>query len=266
VVEHRDADLNQSRFEHVDLRDSHLYDVNLSGSTLRSVDLHDVRMVGVELVDVDVSGDVRHLVINGVDVGPLIEAELDRRYPDRAKMRAEDPTGFAEAWRIVQALWDGTVARARALPPELLNENVDGEWSFLQTLRHLVFATDSWVGRVILGNRAPWSPLGLPFDEMSGDPGVELDRDARPSLDDVLELRRGRVAMVGEVIGSLTSEQLASRTTPVEGPGWPPPASVSVARCLRIILNEEWEHRLFAERDLEALRARTARAAGPSAP
>jgi hypothetical protein len=29
-----------------------------------------------------------------------------------------------------------------------------------------------------------------------------------------------------------------------------------VRECLLIILNEEWEHRLYAERDLDALEAR----------
>jgi hypothetical protein len=29
-----------------------------------------------------------------------------------------------------------------------------------------------------------------------------------------------------------------------------------VRRCLQAILTEEWEHRLFAERDLDALQAR----------
>jgi Pentapeptide repeats (8 copies) len=39
------------------------------------------------------------------------------------------------------------------------------------------------------------------------------------------------------------------------GPGWPPPRSYPVRECLLIILNEEWEHRLYAERDLGVLEA-----------
>ena len=56
---------------------------------------------------------------------------------------------------MVERLWDGTVARARRLDPDLLHESVDGEWSFIETLRHLVFATDSWIRRAILGDPAP---------------------------------------------------------------------------------------------------------------
>jgi hypothetical protein len=118
-----------------------------------------VVMRGVELVDVDIDGEIWNLRINGVDVAPLIEVELDRRHPDRVKMRPTDPAGFREAWDIVERLWEGTVERARRLDPALLHESVDGEWSFIQTLRHLVFATDAWIRRAILGNPSPWDPL-----------------------------------------------------------------------------------------------------------
>jgi hypothetical protein len=41
-----------------------------------------------------------------------------------------------------------------ALDPALLHESVAGEWSFTETLRHLVFATDAWVRRAVLGDPA----------------------------------------------------------------------------------------------------------------
>lgn len=41
------------------------------------------------------------------------------------------------------------------MDPELLHERVEGEWSFIETLRHLVFATDAWVKRAILGEPHP---------------------------------------------------------------------------------------------------------------
>ena len=100
------------------------------------------------------------------------------------------------------------------MDPDLLHESVDGEWSFIETSRHLAFATDAWVRRVILGDPAPWDPLDLPWDEM-----------------------------------------LASDTEPVVAPRWPPPRSFPVRQCLRIVLNEEWEPRRFAERDLAVLEA-----------
>jgi DinB superfamily/Pentapeptide repeats (8 copies) len=249
------ADLSGSRFERVDLRGAQLSAVDLSGAQLRGVVLNGAVMRGVELVDVDIHGEIENLKINGVDVGPLVNAELDRQYPDRAKMRPSDPAGFREAWDLVERLWDQTVERARRLDPELLHESVDGEWSFIETLRHLVFATDSWIRRAILGDPAPWDPLDLPWDEMPDTPGVPRDRDVRPSLNTVLALRRDRMATVRRVVGGLTDDSLDSHTTPVEAPGWPPPRSFPVRECLLVVLSEEWEHRLYAERDLAALEA-----------
>jgi uncharacterized damage-inducible protein DinB len=251
------TDLRGSRFDRVELSDARFRATDLSGAQFRGVDLSRVVMRGIELVDVEITGEIVNVTINGVDVAPLVEAELDRRDPDRAKMRPEDPAGFREAWRILERLWDQTVARARRLPPELLHESVDGEWSFIETLRHLVFATDSWVSRAIGGDPAPWHPLGLPWDEGADIAGVPRDRAARPSLDTVLELRRDRRAVVAATLDALTDESLAAHTTPVEGPGWPLPDSYQVRKCLRIVLNEEWHHRLYAERDLAVLEART---------
>jgi hypothetical protein len=138
---------------------------------------------------------------------------------------------------------------------------VDGEWSFIETLRHLAFATDAWVRRAILGDPSPWDPLDLPWDGMPDTPGTPRDREARPSLDEVLALRRDRMATVRTVVDGLTESSLAAHTKPVEGPGWPPPESFAVRECLLIVLNEEWHHRLFAERDLDALETDTSRQA-----
>jgi hypothetical protein len=250
------ADLSGSRFERVNLSGADLRAVDLANARLRGVDLSGVVMRGVELFNVDIHGEIENLTINGVDIGPLVNAELDRRYPDRAKMRPTEPAGFREAWDVIERLWGETVERARRLDPELLHESVDGEWSFIETLRHLVFATDSWIRRAMLGDPSPWDPLDLPWDEMPDAPGVPRDRDVQPSLDVVLELRRDRMATVHEVIEGLTDESLRGHTKPVEGPGWPEPRSYPVRECLLCILNEEWEHRLYAERDLDALEAR----------
>src|SRR5215217_6358256 len=144
------ADLRGSRFERVDLSGAQLRAVDLTDARFRGVYLRGVVMRGVELVDVDLHGEIENLTINGVDIGPLVNAELDRRYPVRAKMRPADPAGFREAWDILDRLWGETVERARRLRPELLHRSVDGEWSFIETLRHLVFATDSWIRRAIL--------------------------------------------------------------------------------------------------------------------
>jgi uncharacterized protein YjbI with pentapeptide repeats len=253
MADFAEQDLSGSVFERADLTGAKFLSTDLSRARFRGADLAGVVMTGVEVVDARIDGEIQNLVINGVDVAPLIEAELDRRDPERAKMRPTNAAGYREAWEIVERLWDGTVTRARTFRPEQLHESVDGEWSFIETLRHLVFATDAWVRRVILGDPAPWDPLGLPWDEMRDTPGIPRDRMARPSLDDVLALRLDRMATVRTVIDGLTEKSLDAHTKPVDGPGWPPAQSFQVSECLLIVLNEEWHHRQFAERDLDAL-------------
>jgi uncharacterized protein YjbI with pentapeptide repeats len=253
-----DGKLRGATFEHVDLTGARFRVADLTGARFEQVDMSRVVMRGVELVDVDITGEVRQLTINGVEVGPLIEAELDRRDPERVKLRPADPAGFREAWEVIERRWDETVARARRLAPGLLHESVQGEWSFIQTLRHLLFATDAWIRRVMLGDPHPWHPLDLPFDQMADTPGVPWDRAVRPSLDEVLALRQDRMATMRQVLAGLTDETLASHTTPVTAPGWPAPKSYPVRECLQCILNEEWQHRLYAERDLTVLESRPA--------
>lgn len=247
-------DLSGSRFERVRLTGAEFRAVNLADARFRGAYLKDASLRGMEMRNVDISGELVNVTVNGVDIGPLVDAELNRRYPERAKMRPADPAGFREAWDVVERLWDGTVRRARTLDPALLHESVDGEWSFIETLRHLSFATECWIYRGILGQPAPWHELSLPWDEMPDTPGVPRDRQVRPSLDEVLELRRDRMATVREMVDDLTDEFLAGDTEPVDGLGWPPAGQrFPVRECLLTVLNEEWEHRLYAERDLDVL-------------
>ncbi|HVF05856.1 MAG TPA: DinB family protein [Frankiaceae bacterium] len=250
-------DLTGSEFDRADMTGARFTTVLLNDAVIRNADLHRVTMRGVEVVDTVIDGEVSNLVINGVDVAPLVEAELDRRHPERRAFRPTTVDGFRSAWELNERLWAATVARARRLHPDLLHESVDGEWSFVQTLRHLAFASESWVGRGVLGDPSPWHPLSLPWDEMPPIPGVPHDRDARPSLDEALALRERAMGLVRGVLADLTEERLAATSPPLAGAGWPPEGdSFEVGRCLSIVLNEELHHRLFAERDLAVLEQR----------
>ena len=174
-----------------------------------------------------------------------------------AGLLADRPDTLVAAWDRLGALWDETVDRARKLPDEQVTQRVGGEWSFVETLRHLLFVTDSWVRRGILRVEDPWDPWDLPWDEMPDTPGIPRDRTVRPDLDDVLVRRRERQALVRGFLAQLTDARLDEHTEPLDGDSWPPARPFAVRECLEVLLLEEWHHRLYAERDLTALGAPT---------
>lgn len=246
-MDFEDADLTGTRFRKVRLNDARLRMVDLSGAVLRAVNLAGATIDGSE---------IDGLRIDGVEVAPLVEAELTRRYPARALRRATDPAGLRAAWAAVQHDWIPVLARAAALPPGAVDVSVEDEWSFAQTLRHLVFATDGWLG-AIRGEARPFHPWGQPFSglpEFIDVPVTELgvDPDATPSYAEVLELRAERVARVGDFLAGVTPERLAAE---VEGPAWEGGGRLTVLRCLWVIHNEECDHLRFADRDLAVLEA-----------
>lgn len=256
--EFTNQDLTGSRFTHVDLSESHFHDLAM----------RDVRITGAWIQDLVIEGDVvGTLLVNGVDVLPYMEEALNAKHPERARVLAVqegNADSFRTAWALDEQLWARTVERARRLPEERLHERVNGEWSFIQTLRHLVFATDAWLRRAMQGDPSPFDPLGLPHSEMGPIEGVPNDVDARPSLDEVLALRAGRMARVSTVIANLTDEQLAEMTEPVLSAGYPESEAFPVRRCLAAIVIEEWEHHVFANRDLTVLEAPRSTVTPPS--
>ena len=254
-LEDYDASRKDQTWRGVDFGAATFDDCLMEGARFKNVDLRGVVIRGAWL-DAEITGEVERLSVNGVDVTGFVEAELDRREPERTKMHPSDPAGFREAWDILERRWAQTFERARRLDPELLHERVDGEWSFVETQRHLVFATDAWIRRALLGDPTPWSPLDLPHDDMADIPEVPRDRDVRPSLEEVLELRRDRMATMREVVNGLTDEQLAGQTTPVTEPGYPQSKAFPVSDVVGCIVNEEWYHHQYATRDLAVLEQR----------
>lgn len=169
-------------------------------------------------------------------------------------LRAEDLGVLREAWTSLEELWSETTTRATRLPEARLVERVNGEWSFLETLRHLVFATDCWVARGIHGEVRPYHPWGLPW---SG-PGPEwaramgIDLDAQPGLAEVLQMRRDRQASVRRTLDTLTDASLHETRCAPDDDGHPS-GEHTVLQCLHVLFNEEWYHRRYATRDLDLL-------------
>jgi uncharacterized damage-inducible protein DinB len=245
-----DRDLRGASFTRVDLREAVLRDVWLDG----------VRMRGVWAGSLDVDGDVGRLVYNGIDLIPLWREAMLREHPEFGLLTPDDAAGYRAVWPLLVAQWADTVARARRLPEELLHESVAGEWSFVQTLRHLCFATEAWVLRALGGDPAPYGRWSLPFDEMEPVEGMAFtwSRDERAPLEEVLAQRASRQQAVSAALATLTDADLATTTTPVVEPGYPESEAFAVPRVLRAVLNEEFWHRQFALRDLAVLEARLA--------
>jgi hypothetical protein len=235
-----------------DLQGAEFVGANLRGARFIESDLTGVVMRGIEArgMDIDAPWLVHGgLLVNGVEVAPYVEAELDRRFPGRADRRAQDPDSLRAAWSALERAWAAALDRAAAMPPGTVDVSVAGEWSFAQTLRHLVFATDIWLGRGILELDQPFHPLGQLDAGTASDSGAPTLTAATPPYADVLAARADRVAMVRDFLATVTTDDLAA---PRENPH-DPDHPETVRSCLHVILEEEWEHLRFALRDLDTL-------------
>jgi hypothetical protein len=246
------------------LQGADFIDANLRGARFRRTDLSGVVMRAVDVREADIDAPwlfrgSSFLRVNGVDVIPLVEAELNRRFPGRAGRRATEPDGLRSAWADLERTWAATLERVAAMPAGTVDVSVGGEWTFAQTLRHLVMATDTWLGRAILNVEQPFHPIGQPNAEYETDGNdMSVFATGTPSYADVLGVRAGRVAMVRDFLASVTSDDLAAiRKNP-----WAPEYPETILSCLHVILGEEWEHHRYAVRDLDAIAATS----GPSAP
>jgi hypothetical protein len=189
-------------------------------------------------------------------VMPLIEAELDRRHPERVALRPRDADGLRAAWPVVEALWAPTMARAAALPEPEVWHSVRGEWSYADTLRHLVFVVDAWLSRAVLGDDDAFHPIALPACFITDGSTYGIDGDAQPTYDDVVAARADRMARVKGFVATVSDDDLARPRRTSDRPGWPPPGERTALECLSVILGEEWAHHQFAVRDLDLLAAR----------
>ena len=240
-----------------DLRGAEFVDADLRGARFFAADLSGVVMRGVQVKGAEIDAPwlfhgESFLRVNGVDVIPFVDAELNRRFPGRADRRAGDPDGLRAAWAALQRAWSSMFERVAAMPAGTADVSVGGEWSFAQTLRHLVLATDKWLGGAILERAQPFHPIGLTAGTEQDGFNVSALATATPSYSEVLQARAGRVAMVGDFLATVTSEGLAApRKDPDD-----PEHQVTTRSCLHVILEEEWEHHRFAARDLDAIEAR----------
>ena len=184
-----------------------------------------------------------------------VSAERVRLKAERDKLRATDPDGLADAWALIESQWSGTVARAGRLPGTVVHEQVGGQWSFVQTHRHLILVTDCWLRRMVRGMPHPYHPWGLAGSWLTSPRRWGLDPDADPSLEQVLTVRRERMDEVRDVIANSRRDELERNCVPPDTPGHPR-KDHTVLQCLHVVLKEEWQHHRYAIRDLAALEQR----------
>jgi hypothetical protein len=231
-----------------DLAGAVFWGADLSGARFRDVNLTDAKISHAWLVNVDIDALIDTFVINGVDVTAYVN-ERDAWYPLRAMLRPSDAEGMRATSAALEEEWTKTVARALALPEDRLHESVNEEWSFVQTLRHLVFATDKWFTSPILGGS--FHPIGLPNTGSMSFPWPDLDYELTPSVSDALAVRADRARRFRDYVASVASTDL-TRSIDVLENGVNP-----LQECLYTVFEEEFWHNRYAQRDLAKLEAAT---------
>jgi hypothetical protein len=231
-------------FEGRDLSGAVFWGVDLSGARFRDVNLTGARISHAWVVDVEIDARVEHLTVNGVDVTDYVN-ERDPWYPLRSAVRPPDVAGMRAGWDTLDRAWAETVGRARRLTDAQLHESVGGEWSFVETLRHLVFAMDKWFTVPIAAGE--FHPYGLPNTGSKdfGWPG--LDPSAAPSLDEVLAVRADRSQRLRDWLATVTDDDLTRHVEVLENGDSP------VNECIYTVFEEEFEHNRYATRDLAQL-------------
>ncbi len=231
-------------FEFQDLSDATFWGVELRRATFRDVDLTGARVSHARLVDVTIDADIEALVINGVDVTEYVN-ERDEWFPLRSHLRRTDLDSLREGWPKYVSAWSDAIERAGRLPDDQRHAAVGDEWSFVQTLRHLVFATDKWFTVPVLGRG--FDAIGLPNSGSKdfGWPG--LDQSAAPSFDDAVGVWRGRASSLGGYLDAAEPEALHAQVDVLEnGPN-------VVGECIGVVFEEHFQHLRYALRDLDRL-------------
>lgn len=96
-----------AEFVDADLRGARFVRADLSGVVMRGVEVRGAEIDSPWLFDGENS-----LRVNGVDVLPFVEAELNHRFPGRADRRAADPDGLRAAWAALERTWAGRSSRS----------------------------------------------------------------------------------------------------------------------------------------------------------
>jgi hypothetical protein len=230
-----------------DLAGSVFWGADLTGAMFRDVRLNDATITHSWLVNVDIDALVDKMVVNGVDVTSYVN-ERDEWYPLRTVLKfPENPDEIRASWALLEAEWAKTVARAQALGEAKMHESVNGEFSFVETVRHLVLAMDKWFIAPVLGDT--FHPIGLPNKGSLdfGFPG--LDYHLKPSAAEALAVHAARCARYRDFIAAVTAADVTMPVDILENGPHP------LLPCLHTVIEETFWHNRYALRDLALLEA-----------
>ena len=238
--ESREASGPEPREFEGDLAGAVFWGANLRGARFRDVDLTGAAISHAWVVDVEIDALVDHLVVNGVDVN-----EHDPWHPLRSMLRPADAVAMRETWAALEDDWSKTIASAGELPDEVAHASAGGEWSFVQTLRHLVFAIDKWFTVPVLGGR--FDPVGLPNSGSVDFPWPDLDQSSRPSFSEAVEVHADRAERVRTYLAAVEDADFARSIEVLEN------GATDIREGLYTVFEEAFWHLRYARRDLALL-------------
>lgn len=232
-------------FEDRDLSESVFWGVKLRGSLFRDADLTDAAFFHTLWNNVSIDGEIRGLVINGVDVTDYVNAH-DRWYPLRTELEPSTAEGIRSSWAKIVDEWSMLLDAVSSADPAVTSESVNGEWCLRDTLRHLLFAMDKWFTLPVLGDEE-CSPLGLPNTGSQDREWPGVDMTLQPTFDEVLAARSQQQRRFEQFIAELELGSLPETVDVLEN------GEVPSLMCFHVVLEEEFEHLRYVLRDLAAL-------------
>jgi hypothetical protein len=235
-------------FENLNMAGTVFHNINLAHATfddvnMEAVQIHNANLKDMVIDDANISG----LTIFGVRVDELLEAEFDRRDPERARLRIHDILNPEEV-RCVLAHLDevraGFYAQLRATPPDVLIAHPGPDrWSALEHVRHLVFAEDMYLNHWLLRNDHPWYKLGFLPPFLEGNPAfVEVGSEPTDDLEIVLAAWDTIHAGMQVFVAEITPDILKRDTSDVD----------FGQRCIGRVLQGMAQHDLIHIRMAEA--------------
>jgi len=199
-------DLSQALFHNVNLQNARFDDVNLSGASIRNANL--------ENFSID-NAYIKGFTMFGFDIYQLISDELDRRDPERVRLRMTDRYDPSDVRIVLRRLDEVRQTFRQALlatdPGLLTARPAPGEWSVVEIVRHLLYAEDLFLNRRILGNAEPWNRLGLLPDFLTNDPAYAgVGSEPTEDIARLLEAWEAIHARIRLFVASVTEAELCS--------------------------------------------------------